>query len=141
MRQLLIDILGDNYDKINRIHAEGRIWYKAHDVCKVFGLKNTTVAVKGNPRIGYFGIDCQDIYGERPTKNYPLYISEAGMFKLILKSRKPAAHIIKAYLSENVLPMIMLDGSFAVRAADSYHENGISVQEVKRRRRMKKRLV
>lgn len=131
MRKLLLDVLGDNYGKITQICVNGKTWYKAQDVCKILGLVNTSVAVRGsNVRMGYFGIDQEDIYRLRPYKSATLYISEPGMFKLILKSRKPAAYMIKVKLSVEVLPAIMRSGSFAERQADNYLKQGFSLEEV-----------
>ena len=114
MKSLLVNVLGDEYSKLTSFSAEGRTWFKAQDVCKILGLANTSVAVKGsNVRLGYFGIDRHDIFRLGAYKNSTLYISEAGIFKLILKSRKPAAYMIKVLLSEKVLPEIMKRGGFS----------------------------
>lgn len=126
MRKILIELLGEKYNHINQVRdANGQAWYKAKDICKALGIKNTCLAVNGNIRIGYFGIEKSDIYRLDSIKTSPLYISETGMFKLILKSRKQAAYLIKVHLSKNVLPAIMQDGSFTEKLADSYpgHES------------------
>ncbi|PLX98404.1 MAG: hypothetical protein C0623_12065 [Desulfuromonas sp.] len=113
MKALLTDILGVSYSKLSRVRVDGKIWYKAKSVCEVLGLRNTSVAVRGNTTcIGYFGIDQQDICKLGRYKNSPLYISEYGVWKLILKSRKPAAAVIKRMLSEKVLPEIIRTGSY-----------------------------
>jgi len=57
MKNLLVSILGKDYSKIGQINVGDHTWYKALDVCKVIGLKNTSLAVKGNLRIGYFGVE------------------------------------------------------------------------------------
>lgn len=114
MQSLLVEVLGENYGKLDRFWKDGQMWFKAQDVCKVLGLKNTSVAVRGGSvRVGYFGIDQEDIYRISPYKNAPLFISEAGVYKLILKSRKPAAYRIKVKLSERVLPEIMKQGELS----------------------------
>jgi len=114
MKLLLEQVLGERYNKLaSFIDDNGKRWFKAQDVCKVLGLKNTSIAVKGNKvKIGYFGIDHQDIHKFSPYKSSMLFISEAGVYKLILKSRKPAAYQIKVQLSELVLPALMKQGSF-----------------------------
>jgi prophage antirepressor-like protein len=138
MKNLLIEVLGDNFGKITQIRNGGKTWYKALDLCKVLGIKNTSLAVKGNLRIGYFGIEQEDILSVGPLKTSPLYISEAGMFKLILKSRKPAAYMIKVKLSLEVLPAIMRDGSFVDGQADNYQTEEISLIEVKQPKHSRK---
>ncbi len=137
MRKLLLEVLGDDYGKIAQVRENGKTWYKALDLCRVLGIQNTSLAVKGNLRIGYFGVDREDILRIGPTKTSPLYISEAGLFKLILKSRKPAAYLIKVKLSVEVLPAIMRNGSFFERQADNYQEE-VSVDEVTCRKCSKK---
>lgn len=120
MREILIEILGEKYGNISQIRdVNGKAWYKAKDVCKAIGIKNTGLAVNGNVRIGYFGIEKSDIYRLDAIRTSPLYISEAGIFKLILKSRKQAAYLIKVHLSKNVLPAIMLDGSYEKKNSDN----------------------
>ncbi len=138
MRKLLLEVLGDDYGKIAQIREDGKTWYKALDLCKVLGIQNTCLAVRGNLRIGYFGVDAEDILKIGPTKTSPLYISEAGLFKLILKSRKPAAYMIKVKLSVEVLPAIMRKGSFVEMQADNYPGQEVSVDEVKHRKHSKK---
>jgi prophage antirepressor-like protein len=60
------------------------------------------------------------------------------MFKLILKSRKPAAYMIKVKLSLEVLPAIMRDGSFVDGQADNYQTEEISLIEVKQPKHSRK---
>lgn len=116
MKNLIEAILGENYGNLRKITIDGRDWYLAKSVCDVLRLKNTSVAVNGNAtRIGYFGIDRKDIFKLGGYKNSPLYISEHGVWKLILKSRKPSAAMIKTMLSEKVLVEIMRTGSYKGR--------------------------
>lgn len=138
MKNLLIEVLGSDFAKITQIRNGGKTWYKALDLCKVLGIKNTSLAVKGNIRVGYFGIEKEDILSIGPLKTSPLYISEAGMFKLILKSRKPVAYMIKVKLSLEVLPAIMRNGSFVDRQADNYQVEEVSLLEDKQRKRSRK---
>jgi anti-repressor protein len=113
MKQLMEHVFGENYGNLFKVRVDGRDWYLAKSVCGVLGLSNTSVAIKGgSTRIGYFGIDQKDIYKLGSYKNSPLYITEAGVWKLTLKSRKPAATIIKRILSEKVLVEIMRTGSY-----------------------------
>ena len=113
MRKMIENVLGKSYGKLFKVTVDGKDWYLAKSLCGVLGLKNTSVAVKGgSTRIGYFGIDDKDIYKLGGHRNSPLYISEYGVWKLILKSRKPAAYVIKKMLSEKVLIEIMRTGDY-----------------------------
>jgi prophage antirepressor-like protein len=111
MRDLLETGLGESYSRIERVYADGILYYKALDICGLLGLKNTGHSVRGNVRIGYFGIEREDVRQFGHEKS-PLYLTESGMFKLILKCRKPLAYAIKVRLSQEVLPQIMRTGEY-----------------------------
>lgn len=112
MKEQLTEVLGKNYAELQTIKAEDGIWYSAKDVCEVLGIKNSSLAVKGNTRVGYFGIDSKDVCKLVSLGKRRLFISERGVYMLILKSRKPAAYMIKSRLSAEVLPSIMKFGSY-----------------------------
>lgn len=117
MKDLLDDVLGAEFSKIDRFrNRDGRYWYKVLDLCKLLGLKNTTVSVRGdNICVGYFAIDPDEVTQFGLSPKSPLYITEAAVFKLILKSRKPLAHAIKNKISEEVLPQIERTGEYRKR--------------------------
>lgn len=115
MKGALVEVLGENYKKLHQIIRRGTTWYKAKDVCLVLGLKNTSTSVRGNVRIGYFGIDPEDVLKDGDWRSAPIYVSEAGVLKLILKSRKPLAYLLKDILSKEVLPQIMRTGGYRDR--------------------------
>jgi prophage antirepressor-like protein len=116
MKNLLVEVLGHEYSKITQINVGDQTWYKAQDICKVIGIKNTSLAVNGNVRIGYFGVEDQWICHIGKGKKAPLYISEIGLYMLILKSRKPAAYLIKSHLSKEILPGIMKSGIHSIES-------------------------
>jgi len=127
MKNLLVSILGKDYSKIGQINVGDHTWYKALDICKVIGLKNTSLAVKGNLRIGYFGVEDEWICQIGKSKKAPLYISEIGLYMLILKSRKPAAYLIKSHLSKVILPQIMSSGDVKACCKSGVKKEGDTV--------------
>jgi prophage antirepressor-like protein len=118
MKEQLTEILGKDYAGLKSVKDDGRTWYNAQDVCGVLGIKNSSLAVKGNARIGYFGIDSQDVCKLVNLGKKRLFISERGVYMLILKSRKPAAYMIKSRLSAEVLPAIMRFGMYRPEPED-----------------------
>lgn len=118
MKTQLTEILGQNYAGLQSIKTDDGIWYNAKDVCEILGIKNSSLAVKGNARVGYFGIDSQDICKLVNQGKRKLFISERGVYMLILKSRKPAAYMIKSRLSAEVLPAIMKSGMYRPEPED-----------------------
>ena len=112
MKNVLEEVFGKNYSKIGRIVHEGETYFKAKDACELIGIKNTSLAVNGNIRIGYFGVEKKDTLRVGSGRTATLYLTEAGLIMLILKSRKPTAYMIKTILSTEVIPEIMSTGSF-----------------------------
>lgn len=113
LKEILQETFGENFSKIQRVKRQGQTWYKAKDVCQLLGLKNTSTSVRGNPRIGYIAIEVSDILKMHGVKGAPLYLSQTGVFKMVLKCRKPSAYAIKIFLSKEVLPKIMRSGAYA----------------------------
>lgn len=112
MRSELIEALGDNYSKIDRIRRHGKWWYKVIDICDILGLRNTSVSARGNFKIGYFTVNPREIIKNGEYVNSPLFVSEAGLYSIILKSRKPIAMKLKGIISYQILPEIMLTGKY-----------------------------
>jgi prophage antirepressor-like protein len=115
LQKLLLEIFGENFSKIHRIKQQGQTWYKAKDVCALLDLKNTSNSVRGNPRIGYFAVESSDYLKINGVRGNPLYLSETGVFKVVLKCRKSSAYAIKVALSKDVLPKIMRSGIYTTR--------------------------
>lgn len=130
MKKVIVEALGTDYKNIDQIKRDGKTWYRAKDVCAILGIKNVSLAVNGNPRIGYFGVEARDITRLNGKPGCPLYLSEAGVYKLILKSRKPIAYRIKVILSVKVLPEIMKTGNYL--DGGSRQENNGTDQKDKR---------
>lgn len=112
MKQAIIEALGEGYCNIERIRRNKKRWYKVIDICGILGLKNTSVSARGNFRIGYYTVDPKEIIKDGEHKNSPLFVSEAGLYCIILKSRKPIAMRLKNIISFQVLPEIMRTGKY-----------------------------
>jgi prophage antirepressor-like protein len=136
MKEQLEEMLGNGYTGLQSVVENGRTWYSAKSVCEILGVKNRTVAVKGNARIGYFGIDDQDVCKFVFQKKRQLFVSERGVYMLILKSRKPLAYQIKSRLSCEVLPSIMRSGLY--RSEPEVDLGETSMREVGKRLRKRK---
>ncbi|WP_321830869.1 Bro-N domain-containing protein [Thalassovita sp.] len=100
---------------IRVIEIDGEPWFPAKDVCDVLGLENpsqilidscnhanTAHMLKSNLR-------STDVsFPNRGMK----CVNEAGLYELILASRKPEARAFKHWVTSVVLPAIRKDGSY-----------------------------
>ena len=84
----------------------GLPWWVAHEVCLVLGLTNPTEAIRG--------LDDDEKSTLRITEGGPerCIISEAGLYGLILRSRKPEAKQFKRWVTHDIIPQIRSTGSY-----------------------------
>jgi anti-repressor protein len=99
---------------IDAILRDGEPWFVLGKVCRVFGLDNTSLAAsrlpedeKGSLSIAY------PPHGLRETT----IISEHGLYRLVLTSRRPEAERFKNWIVKEVLPAIRKTGGYGHAAA------------------------
>lgn len=88
---------------------DGDPWFVAKDVCDALGLKNTTVtasALRDDERVKLN-------LGQRGL-GAVLVISESGLYKLIMRSDKPAAKAFQDWITRIVLPPLRKDGMYVM---------------------------
>lgn len=88
---------------------DGEPLFVAADVCRVLGLDNPTEALSG--------LDSDEVNtlriaeGIRGNPNMRV-VTEAGLYSLILRSRKPEAKLFKRWVTHDVLPSIRKRGAY-----------------------------
>ena len=84
------------------VEKGGEPWFVAKDVCDILAL--------GNPRssIALLDEDERGVHSmDTPSGKQEMgIISEAGLYSLILRSRKPEAKAFKRWVTHEVLPSI-----------------------------------
>lgn len=130
----IFDYRGQN---IRTDSKDDAVWFVAADVCRVLDLGNTAMAVErlDADEKGISSIDT-------PGGNQQMaVVNEAGLYALILTSRKPQAKEFKRWVTHEVLPSIRKRGLYAV---DEVLENPdlliSTLVELKKERAEKKRL-
>lgn len=84
-------------------------WFIAKDICDVLGIDTNHVRE---------GLDDDEITNLRNTEVWnqpgraPLIVSEAGFYKLVLRSRKPVAKEFQRWVTHDVLPSIRKHGAY-----------------------------
>lgn len=83
----------------------GEPWFVAKDVCAILEISNPSDALKrlDDDERSRFNLGCQ---GETNIVN------EAGLYVLVLGSRKPEAHEFKRWVTHEVLPSIRKHGGY-----------------------------
>lgn len=95
---------------VRSVERGEEIWFVGIDVCRVLGLANprSSLALLDDDEKGVHSMDTlggiQDV----------TIVSEAGVYRLVFKSRKPIAERFKRWLAHDVIPSIRRTGTYTV---------------------------
>lgn len=88
----------------------GEPWFVAKDVCDILELNNVTEALRpldDDEKSNFRNSEVAQNGGRAP-----LIISEPGLYKLIMRSRKPEAKEFQRWVTHEVLPQIRKTGGY-----------------------------
>lgn len=88
----------------------GDPWFVAKDVCDILGLENSRKATAGLDPDERNTVTISDGIPGNPNKTI---IGEPGLYKLIMRSRKPEAKEFQRWVTHEVLPSIRKHGIYA----------------------------
>lgn len=84
-------------------------WFVAKDVCDILGISNNRDAISQLDSDEKNTVVISDGIAGNPNKTI---ISEPGLYKLIMRSRKPEAKEFQRWVTHEVLPSIRKHGSY-----------------------------
>lgn len=96
----------EDFGKLRVITQDGEPWFVAKDVCEALGVDTSHV------RRGLDDDEVATLPNWQGKGAAPLIVSEAGLYALILKSRKPEAKSFKRWVTHEVLPSIRETGGY-----------------------------
>ena len=91
------------------IAEDGSIWFVAKDVCDVLDLNNVGKAVSNLEEEDKKAITISDVTGRFQSM---VIISEAGLYQLVMVSRKKEAKTFRRWVLHDVLPEIRKKGYY-----------------------------
>lgn len=97
---------------VRTITVDGQPGFIANDLCSVLELTNprqTLTYLDDDEK----GVTTNDTLGGAQQM---AYVTEAGMYSLVLRSRKPEAKMFKRWITHDVLPQIRKTGAYAAPA-------------------------
>lgn len=98
------------FGTIRALSVDGEPWFVAKDVCDALGLNNTTEALRNLDEDEKSNISNSEL--AQNGGRSPLIISEPGLYKLIMRSRKPEAKAFQRWVTHEVLPALRRDGAY-----------------------------
>ena len=107
-----LQVFAFNDHLVRTVQKEGEPWWVAKDVCEVLDLARQQDSVR------YLDDDEKGVcLVNTPGGSQEMTIvSEAGLYSLILRSRKPEAKEFKRWVTHEVLPTIRKTGGYGARA-------------------------
>lgn len=104
----------EEFGSVRVVMQEDDPWFVAKDVCDCLDLSNNrgTIASLDDDEKG---VSITDTLGGQQEMSI---ISEAGLYSLILRSRKPEAKAFKRWVTHEVLPSIRKIGGYSTTLPD-----------------------
>lgn len=105
---------------VRSVMLDGEPWFSAPDVCAMLELTNPTMAVqhlaaehkrvvrKGEQTT--FGLVCSSLFPGSVSRH--TVITEAGLYRLVMRSEKPSAVAFQNHLAEHVIPSLRKHGGY-----------------------------
>ena len=108
----------EQFGEIRTTVQNGEPWFVAADVCKALDIENNR---KATNRLDddEKGVTLSDTLG---GKQKLTVVNEAGLYSLVLGSRKPEAKAFKRWITHEVLPTIRRTGGY-VNSAEAFIEH------------------
>lgn len=97
--------------KIRTTTIDEVVWFVAKDVCNILGLTNPRKAVSVLDEEDTKGVTISDTLGGPQNMNV---VNEAGLYELIIRSRKPDAKKFKRWIMHDVIPQVIRTGTYSV---------------------------
>lgn len=100
----------DEFGAVKALQINGEPWFSAVDVCRVLEIGNPSQAMT---RLDEDEVTLISNEGSRESN----YVSEPGLYSLILGSRKPQAKAFRRWVTHEVIPAIRRHGMYATPQA------------------------
>ncbi|OZI30883.1 hypothetical protein CAL29_23230 [Bordetella genomosp. 10] len=92
--------------RVRVVEIDGKPWFHASDVCAVLAIANTASAVTAIPSQHKYR-QSLDLPGRAPW-----FLSESGLYRLIMRSNRPEAASFQDWITDEVLPSIRQTGAY-----------------------------
>lgn len=115
-----IQVFNNNqFGNVRAMSLNEEPWFIAKDVCDVLGIGTNHLRESGR------GLDDDEVLSLPNWEgkgSAPLIVSEAGFYKLVMRSRKPEAKAFQRWVTHEVLPAIRRTGGYMVAKQDETPE-------------------
>ena len=112
MNQLQI-FSNPDFGEVRTLNIDGEPWFVAADVCNALDIGNPSQAISKLDDDEKVTLTTNEGHsGKLGGAQMLNVISEAGLYSLIMKSRKPEAKVFKRWITHDVIPSIRKHGAY-----------------------------
>lgn len=113
-RLQMAKILDFNFNNlpVRIVDQSGEPWFVAKDICDILKLENSRKATSSLPDDEKNTVTISDGIPGNPNTTI---INEQGLYRLIFKSRVPAAEEFKTWMVKDILPAIRKTGNYSLK--------------------------
>lgn len=104
------EFTNEKFGKVRMVMKDDQPWFVATDVCAALGINNVAIA---SNRLDY-DERCKFNLGRQGNATV---VNEAGLYNLVIGSRKPEAKEFKRWITHEVIPTIRKHGIYATPSA------------------------
>ena len=127
--------LGDRNIAINALMVDGNPWFRGNDVATALGYTNKQQVVREHVdaedrcKLSDLGVLTTSTPAEH-NEAAQVFISEAGVYTLIMRSKKPGVKLFQRWVTKYVLPTIRQTGQYTAHVQEQAIEPGNATQAV-----------
>lgn len=110
----IVSFSSPEFGEVRTVQIDGEPWFVAVDVCKALGLNQVSRAMSRLDADE--GVLLEVPHPQNPDKMIEVNaVNEAGLYHLILCSKKPEAKSFKRWITHDVIPSVRKTGAYSVR--------------------------
>ena len=112
---------GEHQTRLTALVLDGEPWFKGVEVASALGYKNTQLAVRvhveddDKTTLGKLDLS-ETLPSLSGNEGATIFISESGLYSLIMKSKLPRAVEFKRWVTKEVLPTIRRTGAYRAQS-------------------------
>lgn len=104
----------EQFGEVRSITKDGQPWFVAADVCKALEIGNPSQAISRLDEDEHFTTLISN-ESAASGKSNASFVNEAGLYTLVLGSRKPEAKAFKRWITHEVIPSIRKHGAYMTK--------------------------
>lgn len=118
----------DEFGEVRTTEVNGEIWFVASDICRALEISNVSDAVSKLDEDEKMTIaNTESHQGKNGGAQKLNIINEAGLYSVILRSRKPEAKRFKRWITHEIMPSIRKTGGYVqVNREQEFLDNWLS---------------